>query len=151
MALDLMRDITTALKSEISAELGSDYRELDYLEDVAKNSFRSGNDRYGVRALGGIQEPGVTKMVTITQQYEIVLTKGYTESNIDDDPQVSKSYDNRENLLDIYKRLVNNRGGLPGTIINITDLTISEPEFLVDDKIAIQRATLSITYRYSLI
>ena len=151
MALDLMRDITNALKSEVSTVLGADYRELAYLEDVAKNSFRSSNDRYGVRALGGLQIPGVTKNVTLTQQFEIVLTKGYTESNIDDEPQVTKSYDNRENLLDIYKELVNNRGGLPGTILNIFDLAISEPEFLEDDKVAIQRATFNVTYRYSLI
>lgn len=151
MALDLIRDITNAMKSEVSAELGVNFRELAYLEDVSKNSFRTGNDRYGVRALGGFQVPGVTKNVTITQTFEIVLTKGYIESNIDDEPQVEKSYDNRENLLDIYKRLVNNRGGLPGTILNIFDMSISEPEFLDDDKVAIQRATMSITYRYSLI
>ena len=151
MALDLMRDITTSLKAEVLSVLGSSYKELDYVEDVAKNSFRTSNDRYGVRALGGLQEPGVTKNVTITQQYEIVLTKGYTESNLNDSPAVTKSYDNRENLLDIYKQIVNNRGGLPGTILNITDLIISEPEFLVNDKVAIQRATISVTYRYSLI
>lgn len=151
MALDLTRDITTAIKAEISAELGASYRELAYVENVAKNTFRSGNNRYGVRALGAIQIPGVTKTVTITQDFEIVLTKGFVESNLDDDPQVAMSYDNRENLLDIYKRLVNNRAGLPGTVLNIFDMTISEPEFLEDDKIAIQRANMSITYRFSLI
>lgn len=151
MALDLMNDITTAMKSEIAAELGASYKELAYVENVQKNNFRTGNDRYGVRALQGAQVPGVTKNITITQEYEVVLTKGYIESSVDDTLQVSKSYDNRENLLDIYKRLVNNRAGLPSVVLNVFDLIIGEPEYLEQDKIVIQRATMNITYRFTLI
>lgn len=151
MALDLMNDITTAMKSEIAAELGASYKELAYVENVQKNNFRTGNDRYGVRALQGAQVPGVTKNVTFIQEFEVILTKGYIESSVDDTLQVSKAYDNRENLLDIYKRLVNNRVGLPATVLNVFDLIIGEPEYLEQDKIVIQRATMNITYRFSLI
>lgn len=151
MALTLAEDIVDAMKSEILAELGNSYKELAYVENIEKNSFRTGNDRYGVRALVANQVPGVTRNVTLTQQFEIILTKGYVESSIDDTAQVGKSYDNRENLLDIYKRLVNNRVGLPGTVLNVFDLVMGEPEYLVDDKVVIQRATMNITYRFSLI
>lgn len=151
MALDLMRDIQTALLAEVSAELGSEYQELAYLENIEKNSFRTSNDRFGVRALSSSQIPGVTKNVTFTQRYQIVLTKGYVESSIDDDKQVIASYDLRESMHDIYKRVVNNRGGLPGTILNIFNLTIEEPAYLDDDKVVIIRAEMDVTYRFSLI
>lgn len=151
MALDLMRDIRDAVTGVVSSQLGVNYRELPYLEDISKNNFRGNNDRYGVRALSGIEVPGVTKTVHITQTFEVVLTKGYYESNLDDSEQREKAYDNRENLLDIYRLLVNTRAGLPGTVLNVTNLILAEPEFLVDEKVVVQRATMDITYRFSLI
>jgi len=149
--IDMMRDIRDSITAEIVAELGATYSALPYLENVEKNNFRSNNNRYGVRALFGAEVPGVTKNVHITQTFEVVLTKGYYESSLDDAEKIERAYDNRENVLDIYKRLVNTRGGLPGTVLNITNLVVSEPEFLVEEKVAVQRATMDITYRFSLI
>ena len=88
---------------------------------------------------------------TFIQSFEVVLTKGYQRSDLSDTEQVEKAYDNRENMYDIYKRVVNSRAGIPGTVLNITNLVVSEPEYLVDEKVAIQRATMDITYRFSLI
>ena len=149
--IDSIRDITNSMTAEIAAELGASYSTLPYLEDVEKNNFRSNNNRYGVRALAAFEVPGVTKNVHITQSFEVVLTKGYYESNLDDAKQIEAAYDNRENLLDIYRRLVNARAGIPGTVLNIQNLVVSEPEYLVDEKVAVQRATMDITFRFSLI
>lgn len=151
MAIDSMREVRDAMLSEISAELGASYSQLVYLEDIQKNNFLSNNNRYGVRALAGNEVDGVTKNVHITQAFEVVLTKAYLESNLDDSEQTERAYDNRQNLLCIYKRLVNNRGGLPGTILNITNLAFGEPEYFVEEKVVVQRATMDITYRFSLI
>lgn len=149
--IDSMRDITNSIGAEIVAELGVGYSTLPFLEDVSKNNFRSNNNRYGVRALGASEVPGVTKNVHITQSFEVVLTKGYYESNLGDEKQTEAAYDNRENVLDIYKRLVNTRAGIPGTVLNIQNLVVSEPEYLVEEKVAVQRATMDITFRFSLI
>jgi hypothetical protein len=147
---DEMRDIKEAMESEIQAELGVSYKPLAYIEDVQKNSFRTSSDRFGVRALTGNQVSGVTRYFTITQSFEVVLSKGYIESAIDDSEQVEKAYDNRENVLAIYKRLVNNKCGIPSVVMNVFTLTVSEPEYLVEDKVAVQRATMDITYRINL-
>lgn len=149
--IDSIRDIRDAMESEIAAELGASYKKLAYLNDVEKNSFRTNNDRYGVQALALGEGDSVTKFVTFTQSFEVVLTKGYHESNIDDTEQLERSLDNRENLLCIYKRLVNNRAGLPSIVLNIQNLQASEPEYLEDSKVAVQRATVDITFRFSLI
>ena len=151
MPITDIADITTAIKGQIITELGVSYKELAYVEDVAKNSFRTSNNRYGVRALVAGQLPGVTKFVTLNQEFEIILTKGYIQSSIDDTSQVTGSLDLRAELLSIYKRLINTKAGLPGTVLNITDLILSSPEYLEDDKVVIQRATMNIQYRYSLI
>lgn len=148
---DVIRDIVNAINSEILAELGSSYAVLPYLENVEKNNTNTNHDRYGTRALGASQLPGVTKYVTFTQSFEVVLTKGYAETSIDDNNQVSASLDNRANMLDIYKRLVNNKAGLPLVVLNVFGLDIDEPEYITESKVAIQRARMDVTYRFSLI
>lgn len=148
---DIIRDIKEAIDAEIQAELGVSYKPLAYLEDVTKNSFRTNTERFGVRPLEASQVPGVTKYVQLIQSFEIVLSKSYTESSIDDSEQVEKSLDNRENLLAIYKRLVNNKGGAPSLVLNVFDLNIQEPEYIVEEKVAIQRATMNVQYRITLL
>lgn len=148
---DAIREIANSMTTEIGLELGATYATLPYLEDIEKNNYRSNNNRYGVRALGAAEVPGVTKNVHLTQSFEVVLTKGYYESNLDDEKQRDTAYDNAQNMLLIYKRLVNTQAGIPGTVLNITKLLLSEPEYLVDEKVAVQRATMDITFRFSLI
>lgn len=148
---DVMRDIKEAMESEIQAELGVSYKPLAYIENVEQNSFRTSSERFGVRALTALQIPGVTKFYTFTQSFEIVLSKGYTESSIDDSELVSKSFDNRENLLSIYKRLINNKAGLPSVVLNVFNMSIAEPEILSEDKVVVQRATVDINYRLTLL
>jgi hypothetical protein len=147
---DVMRDIKEAIEDEIQSELGSSYKLLAYVENVQKNSFRTSSERYGVRTLTGQQIPGVTRYFTITQSFEVVLSKGYIESALDDSEQVTKAFDNRENLLAIYKRLVNNKCGIPSVVMNVFNLLVSEPEYFEEDKVAVQRATMDITYRINL-
>ncbi len=149
--IDLMRDIRDSVESEVATELGEGFSKLSYLEDIEKNSFRTQNNRYGVRALTATESEGVTKSVRLTQSFEVVLTKGYFQSTINDSKQIEKSLDSRENLLDIYKRLVNTKAGLPSVVLNVTNLTVNEPEYLEDEKVVVQRATMDITYRFSLI
>jgi len=149
--MTVITDIVDAILAEVQAELGATYKELPYLENVEQNNFRGNNDRFGVRPLGALQLPGVTKFVTLSQTFEIVLSKGYIESSLDDDNKVVKSLDNRALMLDIYKRLVNNRAGLPLVVLNLTDLALAEPEFIDESNVVIQRATMTILYRFSLI
>lgn len=148
---DVIRTLRNAIESEVQAEAGSAYKKLAYVEDVQKNSLRTSSERYGVRPLGSSQIPGVTRYTTFTQSFEVVLTKAYRESNLDDTEQIEKSLDNRELMLAIYTRLVNNKCGAPSIVMNVFELFIDEPEYLTDDKVAIQRATMNITYRLTLL
>lgn len=147
---DVMRVIRNSMESEIAAELPL-YSKLLYSEDVAKNTFRTNTDRYAVRALDSVQIPGVTKFTTYTQSFEVVLTKGYYESSIDDTEQVESSLDLRESMLALYTRFVNGHCGVPATVLNVFNLTILAPEYLVEDKVAVVRATMDITYRLTLL
>ena len=145
-----MTQIKNALLSEISTELGASYKQLAYVVDIAKNSFKTSNDRYGVRALNAGATPGVTKTVTMLQSFEVVLTKGYIQSSIDDTEQVSKSYELRESAFDIFRNAVNNKVALSSVVMYVSNLQVSEPEYLEDDKVVIMRCTMDILYRITL-
>jgi len=147
---DQIRTITDGILAEMATVLGANYKTLAYLEDIQKNAFTMNNDRYGVRALVAVQTPGVTKYTTLTQSYEIVISKGYIQSKINDSEQVTKSYDIRAQILDIYKQLVNTKAGAPAQVMNVFSLIISEPEYLEVDKVVIVRATMDITHRLTL-
>lgn len=148
---DIVRTIRNGLESEISAEAGVNYKKLDYLEDVSKNSLRTSSLRYGVRALDSEQLPGVTKYMTFQQSFEIVLSKSYRESVLGDSPLFEASLDNDELMMRIYKRLINNKAGVPASVLNVTDLTLAQPEVLADEKVVVTRATVNILYRLTLI
>lgn len=149
--IDSVRDIKSSMETVIQTYLGNSYKKLAYVEDVTKNNYFGNSERYGVRAVSGSEVPGVTKNVHIIQTFEVVLTKAYSESNIDDTEQIEKSLDNFNNLLSIYKELVNSKAGSPSIVLNISNLVMADPEYLVDSKVAVQRATMDITYRFSLI
>lgn len=149
--IDHVRDIRNSMETLIQTTLGSGYKKLQFVEDVTKNNFRTNSERYGVRALTANEVPGVTKTVQVTQSFEVVLTKAYYESNLDDTEQLEASLDNFENIHDIYKEIVNQRAGLPSIVLNTTDMLVSEPEYIEESKVAILRATINITYRFSLL
>jgi hypothetical protein len=54
-------------------------------------------------------------------------------------------------MLQIYKRTVNNKAGVPASEMQVSNLVVDAPEFIKDEKVVIQSATFDITYRYSLI
>jgi len=147
---DIMRTIRDGIETRVAAVAGGGYSKLAYVEQIEKNSFNTSNDRYGVRALGALQNPGVTRHTTFTQSFEVVLTKGYIQSSIDDTEQVEKSYDLRAIILDIYTDLVNTKAGVPAVVMNIFNLEFAEPEYLEEDKVVITRSTMDITFRLNL-
>lgn len=148
---DAVRTIADGIETVIQSVLGVNYKKLAYIQDVEKNNYNTNSNRYGVRPLAGGEVPGVTKNVHLTQAFEIVLSKAYRESSLNDTEQSEKTLDNFNNILSIYKELVNTKCSVPLTVLHITNLQMSEPEFLVDSKVAIQRATIEVTYRFSLI
>ncbi len=143
-------DIVNALDAQIASEVPT-WKELPYKIDVEKNNYINQSDRYGTRALAQFQTDSVTKFLTFSGSFEVVLTQGWQQSSIQDQSKLDAGLALRELMLDLFIRFVNNKGGLPGTVLNITDLSQGEIEYLNEDKVAILRSTMNITYRLSLI
>lgn len=147
----IITNIVAGISSRISTVLGAGYGKLPYITDVEKNNYVTNSDRYGVRALTATQTDSVTKNVTNLQSFEIVLTKAYYQSKLDDDAAQTATHELQDSILDIYKDLINTRAGVPATVLNLTDLIIIEPEYIEESKVVVIRANFNILYRFSLI
>lgn len=151
MANDVVRDVITGMLSEISLELGSGYEELPYMNDVSMNNFNANHNRYGVRGGALTETDTVTKVITVTQSFDVVLTKAYADDGISDENARSEWLDLQALMLDIYKRLINNKAGVPASIIDIQDLVWGEPQYISGEKVVALTASMNVRYRFSLI
>ena len=141
--------IQEAMKARVALTLPG-FSELAYSEDVAKNNFRQTAKRYAVRVLDSVQIGGVTRHTTFDHSFELVLTDQYFETNIDDRKKTEATLNLRGDVYEAYRDLVRSKAGLPSQVMNVNNLVLSEPEYLTDAKVVVQRATLTVTARLAL-
>lgn len=146
----IVSTLVTAIETQIAAELGASYSELGYVLDVSKNSYRQNDNRYGVLPLESVQVSGVTRFATYEQNFQIVLTKGYGQSKISDSDQRDKAIELYQLAHQVNKRLVTTKAGSPSNVMNVSNLRIDQPEYLTEEKVAVLRATVTLTYRLAL-
>lgn len=153
MAIDtIVSDIVDAMNVEISGVLGSSFKELQFIVDVERNNFRQNNNRYGVLHGAASQLEGVTRNLTFSQVFTVVLTTGYQESALSDEYARDESMRLYGEMLEIHQVLVREKAGAPAVVINVANtIDIEDPEYLDDEKVTVLRANVEILYRYDLI
>jgi hypothetical protein len=145
----IARDIRDAMKTCLANEAGVEYNELKYLDNIGKNSFTQGKDeRYGVRPLqtDPNDTASVNKALTYTQTFEIVLTKGYCIDGVSDTDKYEAFLDLHEIALRFNNKVKTTRLGL-ARVLNSIEISIAEPVFLDQDKVAVLTGNINIIYR----
>jgi hypothetical protein len=146
----IVQNITTSGKDLIATLLGSTYKELRFVFAVEKNDIRSAEKAYGFRPLEASTAETTVKTYTLDHRFEVVLTD--TIGRSDDDVQrtdaINQMYNNSD---EIFKEFINTKLGLPLTVLNISEQSISEPEFVLDNKLVILRMQMTVKYRSSLL
>jgi hypothetical protein len=128
--------ILTQLASEVGALL-SDYSELDYVYDVEKNTFRTGQRRYGIGVEGGLSVDGTIKSITIDQTFFIKLTDCTANRSSDSSERVAISslYDDFET---IQKNIFQKKLGIPSVVLVVSELDMESPEKVGDNTIMLK-------------
>lgn len=147
----LINDLLESIKTRVSTVLGPDFRELPFVIDVSQNNFKQNHNRYGVVPAASFETDSVTKFVTMTHSFDMVLTKAYIDDGIGDSDKRAKRTQLQDLYLDIYKDLVNTKAGIPSIVMNITDLSIDDAVYLEDEKIVVMNASFNVLYRFTLI
>jgi len=151
---DIVREIRDEVRSQLSTLLPSTFKELDYSISPAKNNFRGNSERFGVTPQGAVEVPGTTTFVTMDQEFTIVLTNGFTANRDNDTVQLDQGLDLYEQMDSIQRQLIKVKAGganiLLSTILQVSDFSISDPEYLEVEKVVILEATMLVRYRKSI-
>ncbi len=144
---NLVEQIADSMESQIALVIDGAYAELDYKFDVSKNDFFNNKQRYGVIPQGGATALSITKVYTVDQSFEVILTHDYINVNKTDEDQRRVTYELFDQLDEILKQLFRSKAGLPNVILNIGEFTISDVEFKEEESLAVVRCQLLVTYR----
>lgn len=147
------RDLRDSLTTCLSTVAGVEYNQLKYLQELSNNSFSGGHGkRYGVRpSLAGRNDIAeVSKSLTYTQTFKFVLTKEFCQDGVSDTDMYEAWLDLQEIALRFNSKVINTKAGLPSRVINAVNFFIEEPEFLLNDKVAVLTGNIDIIYRLTL-
>ena len=145
----IVQNIIANAKSTAATVCGADYKELRFVYAVDKNDIRSAEKGYGIRPLPAVPAESITKHYTLDHQFELVLTD--TIGRSDDDSQRTDALNTMYDKADeFFKSIVNTKLNLAATILNISEPSISEPEFVLDNKLVILRMQFTVKYRSAL-
>jgi hypothetical protein len=144
-----VEQILTETKALIATELGSDYQELQYIYELEKNTVRGARLAYGVRPLAADTAESVTRVYTLDHVFEVILTDTFARGDNDSQRETALNtmYDKSD---EIFKELVNHKINLASFVLNIFNPSLSDPEFLDDNKMIVLRMQYIVKYRSDL-
>jgi len=136
--------ILTSLESQVSTTLGASWSELDYIYNLEDNSFRTGDNKYGVGTLTGANVTGATKAITLDFDFFVVLCKNFVNRQDDVNERVALSdiYDQFEEInKNVFQKKLSN-----ANILVVQDISYDEPE-KIDRGVISVRVNFTIKYR----
>jgi hypothetical protein len=132
------------------AVLGSEFSKLSYMSDVSQNKFGRANKRFGVIPKSALATSGVNGLDTLDHSFEVILTDGYLSgalAQINDELKTERIGELQDRALLIYKDLQVNKGFLDSKVLIVNGLSMSEIEYLDEEKVAILRFEINIKYK----
>lgn len=143
-------DVNNAIKTCIQTVMGTEYKEMAYNFDITPNTFKNLKTQYAVQA-GEVEEiSGVTKYLTFSQTFRVVLASDGSDSGLTDAGSVAASFELRQKMFELYVHLINTKAGLPSRVMNVTSLNMDTPEYLDDEKVTVLRGSFNIIFRLTL-
>lgn len=150
MSFDIIKELIEGFENTIQTVLGSDWKKLDYIFEIDKNSLSRNSKRFGVRAVSGISDSGVTRALTMNHDFEIILTDSYINKDGSDEKQRELVDELHKKIFEIFNSIFLTKAGKPQYIMNLNKLNLNEIEFITDDNITILRSQITVIYRQSL-
>jgi hypothetical protein len=144
----IVKTIYNTLKTNVSTVLGSDWTELRYLFNIEANDRTTAKKGFGVIPLEAFNDPSVTKAYTLSQTYEIILTRTNVRE-IDDTDKIDALLDDLYNeASEIFKTVLETNIGLPANVLRVSTPSISAPEFL--ENYIVLRLQVNVRWREQL-
>lgn len=145
------QELRNCIEIQMATTLGAEYNILDYFDRLEDNTLSRCKERYGVEALGGVEVDSTLKHVTINQDYQLVIAKGYCHTSVNDREAYAAGYELKSQMLCIYRDLIKSKCGRPDIVMNITELVTEPFEFDVDAKVVYLKASIKVLFRFNLL
>jgi len=142
----IVNDLIVGISTQVEV-VAPTFSELAKQINVEDNSQCNTDLKYAVLPKSFTQISGALKFVTIQQNFEIKLTKQYSSSQLDDSNKRTVTIELFDLTYDIYKKIIETKAGLPAVVINILDLSVSDPIYLESDHTSLVTSNFSIVYR----
>lgn len=139
--------IISGIKTTVAAELGADFSELPFVQDLTKNNKRTARYGYGVRPLdANTADGGVVRAYTLDHRFEVVLTESFVNRSSDAEIEacLGRLYDKAD---EVFKELVNSKAGVPDVVLSVSEPSMTQPEVIEAAKIVAIRLQLKVKYR----
>ena len=141
----MVSDIIGGIENQIGISL-PEYREVPFILDTKKNPLGAMERGYIVTALGGNQSEGEIKSLTITRQFQVVLTREYYGNQINDTVIFDLMTETLEDAENLYGDMALTNLGVAG-VLNIHSLEAGDPDLRQDDKHILIPIIFSVQYR----
>jgi len=147
---NIVSQIVSAAKSQISTTLGATYSELDFEVDLDRNNFRTNDKRYGfLPREADTTETTINRFYTLDHRFEIILTQRADIRQDDSDLRTVRE-DLYDQMDEIFQVMHLQKLGLTNVIMLIDGPTVEEPEYLEDNRLVVLRGSVIIKYRQSI-
>ena len=136
--------ILTSLASQVSATLGADWNELNYVYDLEANEFRNSEKRYGVGTESGSSVSGTNKAITVDMSFFTVLTRTFANRSSDESERavLSDIYDQFELInSNVFQKKLNN-----ASVLLVSELSYDSPEKVDDGTISV-KVSFTVKFR----
>lgn len=141
--------ILTNVKAAALAELGSGWQEMPHVLSLEKNDERRGRKAYGARAMSAGNAPTITNSYALDHTFEVVLMDDVPRNGDDTQAQavIGTLYDKQDEIL---KRMIRTKLSLPTTVLLVSSIGLSEPEFVGDRQFVALRQQFNVRYRHAI-
>lgn len=139
--------LVTGITTRAQAVLGSAYKALPFVEDVTRNNLKGDIKGFGVLAGEISQTVGVTRYLTVTQQFQLKIVDRWKSSQAGDSAKRLLIQDLHEKVLAIYRDLIVTKAGSPSIVINILDGMTTETVVVEADGVLEMRMIFEVQYR----
>jgi hypothetical protein len=142
-------NILEQIEATAAATLDPPWHEVPNVFNLAGTDVRRGAKAYGVRPLPANSAASVTNSYALDHAFELVLMDSNPKR--DDDAGaiavIGDLYDKQDEIL---KAMMRTKLNLAGTVLLISEPTLSEPEFLASGALIALRQQFNVRYRQTI-
>lgn len=141
-----VQNIITEANAIAASYLGANWKSLRYVLEIAKNDIRSGYQAYGVRPLEASSVSGPIGFYSLDHRFELVLCSTYARHDSDSEIY-TVLYDLYDKADEIYQLFEGTKLNLVGTVLLLSEPSVSEPEVLAEQGLVALRNQFTVRYR----